>query len=117
MNEDELLSAGFFLAMEVCGSLGVNFNRDGERVDANSIINRLAEVARGEVSLYNNEEEEFAEAQRNRGGQPAEGEREWFAQQFANRAMYDQLNRQAAVKIMREISRGNPPAGFQAPAE
>lgn len=110
MNPDDLVANGFFLALTLCDSFGRVYDRDGQVVDANPLMTRLAEVARGDTSLYNNIDEEFAEAERNRGGQPATPqERAYFENIFANRGAMDRANREAASAVMRIVAGDAPP--------
>lgn len=104
MGPDQFAASGFFLAMNLMGSLGIKFDAEGKQTTANPIMQRLAEVARGETSLYNSATEELAEAEKNRGGQPATAEeRAYFEAAFGDRKMHDARNQSTANQILRAI--------------
>lgn len=98
METNTSIADGFFLALYLLESLGVEFDRL-------ALLARLREVASGEVSALNSPEEEL-EAEVQRRGTPATPEeRKEYRRLFTNRQDMDLGNRLHAEHVVRVILR------------
>lgn len=95
---DEDMSRGFFLAVGILDSLGMKY-------DTAVLLERLQEVASGEASILNSEQEEIDLLEQKTGEPVTPKEREEFRMAFAQRADMDLANRQTAARICRAIQK------------
>jgi hypothetical protein len=82
MERKEAVADGFFLALHVLESLGVEYDRQ-------ALLNRLADVAAGNTSLLNSPAEELASLEQKRNAPFSDEERETILRHFANRRGID----------------------------
>jgi len=98
VNPNEFAADGFFLALHLVESFGIGYDR-------NAILNRLAEIARGETSAFNSPEEELAAIELQRGDPASPEERTDFLRGFANRADMDLSHRLTAGRVLEIVRR------------
>jgi hypothetical protein len=98
MDPNELTADGFTLALRLLKSLGVEFDRA-------AVFKRLAEVARGETTVFNSPQEEVADMEQELGHPFTPEERAFVLRGFANRAELDSGDRQIAERILEVIRR------------
>src|SRR5689334_21962568 len=95
MDASNLVTNGFFFALDLMGSLGIKFDSDGRQFSSDELMQRLRGIACGDVSVYGSPDEEIAEAEENRGGHPATPEElAYFRSAFADRKGHDMRNQQ-----------------------
>lgn len=93
MDASEPTANGFFLALRLLDSLGV-------RYDADALLACLAEVARGETTLFDSAGEELARLEGQRGSPASPAERAEFFALFADRGLMDAAHQPVAGRVL-----------------
>lgn len=93
MIENQKLADGFFLGMELIESLGVKYDRA-------AVLNRLCDVAAGDMTLMNSPEEELAIIELERGVPSSFQERAVFMKMFSERRSMDRRHRATASSLL-----------------
>jgi hypothetical protein len=98
MSQEDSIANGFFLALTLLDSLEVRYDRD-------AVLQRLSELAAGDVSAFNSSAEDLAAMEKRRGVPASEQERAEFEELKKSRRAMDVSNQVAAMQVLQALKR------------